>query len=237
MQQWRLLILALGVFAFSSAAASANSFTTFTSQGLFLSQLGLLVTDTYDAEGYKHGDIFDAGPFALDIFSSAGMSGVLGETTYESTTFTNLNIIEHASSGSDSYCAGCNGSFRLTFASTSVGGPTGVYGVGFVFSGTDGGPLGPKYVAYVGFGDGTFENLTLPVSDPVAFLGLTSPTGIQSIHFGLADGLAATEGNFALDELTIGAAPGAVVPEPGSLGLLGLGLLALTRRRFVWRRV
>ena len=158
------------------------------------------------------------------------MSAVLGETDYSSTSRSNYNMI--ATQPTNRYCNGCNGTFRLTFTSTSVGSSDGVYGVGFNFGnrGT------PQYYATVTFGDGTVIDYAMPIETDfinlTAFWGITSDQLIKSIHFGLPGGGTTNEGLFAIDNLEIGG-PSSVtaVPEPASLLLLGSGLVGVVRYR------
>src|SRR5690349_24903195 len=79
----------------------------------FQTDVTFTVTDDYSNPGY------------VFIQNDAVMSGVLGETDYMTTGFMNLNIVSGGT-----YCAGCNGSFLLTFTTTTVGNNEGVNGVG-----------------------------------------------------------------------------------------------------------
>jgi MYXO-CTERM domain-containing protein len=148
------------------------------------------------------------------------MSSVLGETDYQTTGFSNLNIIFNQASDAR-YCAGCNGSFRLTFTSTSVGTASGVYGAGFDIehnSATD-------YFAFITYGDNTTDNINLPAN--ASFFGVTSDVAVKSIHIGLTNGGSTTGGSISIDDLTIGSA----VPAPGALALLAAAGFASRRRR------
>jgi hypothetical protein len=205
-------LLSVGLLAGPMAANAVVIFDRAT----FEAALDTKIVDDYENPSY------------VFVQPDADMSAVVGETQYTSTGFPNNNIV-FQSGGNHYYCAGCNGSFLLDFTSTSVSGAGGVYGVGFDFS--NGRTL--PYVAYVTYGNGSTENLALsPAGFPdLEFWGITSDLLIASIHFGLTDGGTTREGDFALDNLTIGNAGS--VPEPGSLTLLGLGLagLGLSRRR------
>jgi len=134
------------------------------------------------------------------------MSAFLGETDYETTGFVDWNFIL----GTEEYCAGCNGSFRLTFTSTSVtSGGVGVLGFGFDFSAhSDAAP----YFGYVAFGDGTFQDFAIPPG--AGFFGLTAPELVVSVHVGLAGGGATTGGAIEIDNLTIGGAGGCSLTCP-----------------------
>ena len=170
---------------------------------VFENTLGTVITD----------DFGSAYPDGFAIYSNAVMSGFFNETGFTSTGFTNLNI----HTASDRYCAGCNGSFRLSFATTSVTATNGVFGAGFDIT------AGGGFIAFVTFGDNSTAEYTLPPAQ--SFWGITSPLEIQSIHLGLSGGASTTNGYFEIDNLTIGDA--AAVPEPATFSLFGAGLLAL----------
>lgn len=199
----------------NGAVAAALAITTLTSQAAptffanragFLATLNSSVTDDYSNPGY------------VFINSDAAMSAVLGETDYRSTGFSNLNIVNGAA-----YCAGCNGSFELSFTTTSVGDANGVFGVGLDVKANTG------YHAYITFGDNSMQDVLVAGS----FFGLTATEEIKSIHFGLANGGTTTGGSFLIDNLTIGS-QGSRVPEPASLALVGtalLGVFGASRRR------
>lgn len=205
-----LALLAVGAIAVSSYAQ-----TFYNNRATFEAALTSMVKDGFDNEGYGQGDVVNQP--TLDIHSDAHMSAVIGETDYNTTGFTNWNII-YNQPGDPRYCAGCNGSFRLIFTSTSQGDANGVFGVGFDVEAHSG-----SYVAYITYGDGGTENANVSASGQ--FWGVTTTRKINNIHFGLANGGRRTDGSFGIDDLTIGA------PEPTTLSLLALGGLALLRRR------
>lgn len=183
------------------------------------------ITDDYSATGYLTGDIFSDA--TISIHTDASMSAVLGETEYTTTGFADINKVVFGGwygLSEPAYCAGCNGTFRLSFLTTSISGPAGVFGVGFdILRNADG------YVAFVTLGDSSTEQYPLPIG----FFGITSAKSISSIHVGLAGGVATTAGHMVIDNLTIGAE----IPEPTSVSLLFIGLAAsillsrLRRRR------
>lgn len=197
------IALVLSATLASSAFAAATVYNT---RASFLTQLGASVTDDYANPGYAF------------INSNAAMSAVLGETDYVSTGFNNLNIVT-----GESYCAGCNGSFRLEFTSTSVGGANGVFGVGMDVFANSG------YHAFVTYGDDSTEDILITTPGN-GFFGVTAAEDIKSIHFGLAGGGTTIDGYYQIDNLTIGAQ---LLPEPTPLMLAGLAFmgLAATRRR------
>ncbi len=213
-------VCGLGAALLFAVPALADGTTQYTDRATFESALGTIVLDDYQAAGYLVGDVSDGG--TLDIHTNAHMSGILGETDYFTTGFSNWNFITGPVGGNKSYCAGCNGSFRLIFTTTSVGSPSGVFGAGFdVLSNSAGLP----YHAFVTFGDNSTLDVALPSG--ASFWGITSSLDIQSIHLGLANGGSTTQGSFLMDNLTIGN----VVPAPGVLVMLGVAGFARRRRR------
>ncbi len=207
--------LAAAAFAclFSVSLASAATFT-FSDKTKFTPVAGASVTDGYENANY--------GLFMAD----AEMSAVLGETQYTTTGYKDLNIV-HDGFGTNSYCAGCNGSFLLDFTSTSVGTSSGVSGVSMDYLNGDG---NNPYTAFVTFGDGSTANYGLEKFINLnGFWGITSDLLISSIAFGLVDGGATLKGYFGMDNLTIGQhlfdePPLSAVPLPAALPLYGAGM-------------
>ena len=216
--------LATSTIAHADTIVYANSVT-------FQAALGTSITDTYSAPAYQHGNKYDGAD--QDWFFNAAMSAVLGETDYESTQHSDFNLIRHTATN-DYYCAGCNGSFKLTFDSTSVSDASGVFGAGFNFVNTGG------YTAFVTFGDMTTANYQLPFVGQVGntlpgFFGITSDLGIRSIYLGL-NGQPTFNAVVAIDDLTIGnesTAASAVPDTASSMGLLVLGLVAVALLKIV----
>ena len=172
MKKIQLFSLLIMVGAIMSSFSYAATPTFYTDRPTFEAALATLVTDDYSpASGY---------PGGFNVFNNATMSGYFGETDYETTGHNNQNIIQ----GSETYCAGCNGSFRLLFTSTLfTQGGTGVFGVGLdIISNSSALP----YFAYITYGDATTESIALPIG--ASFFGVTAPELIQSIHFGLSGG-------------------------------------------------
>ncbi len=201
-----LTCLSLAALALVGLPSGAKAqFSTYSSRPPFEALLGSSITDDYSSAGY------------LWIQSNAAMSAVFGETVYQSTGFNNLDIVVGGT-----YCAGCNGSFLLSFAGTSVAtAGVGVFGVGFdLYNSTE-----LPYTAFVTFGDGSSTNIALPATWNFTFFGLTSNDLISTIAFGLPNGATTQQGSFAIDNLTIGST--STVPEPASMTLLATGLVCL----------
>jgi hypothetical protein len=172
------------------------------SRAAFEDMLGASVTDSYSNPGY------------VFVQNDAAMSAVLGETDYVSTGFNNLNIVLGGR-----YCAGCNGSFRLIFTSTSVTEGNGVFGVGLDIVSNSG------YSALVSFGDGGTQLYALPGSGN--FWGITSTRQVSQIDFG-PGGNPSTSGYFQIDNLTIGAVP---EPQTWALLIVGFGMIGAAARQ------
>jgi hypothetical protein len=215
-----------GVLA-GASSISWSATVTYTSEATFLSQVGPSFTDDYSAPGYAVGDVSNGS--AYDYHTDAHMTAVQGQTAYTSTQYSNWNIIgpSFPLQTDPTYCAGCNGTFRLTFTSTSYGSANGVYGVGFNYYNQG----SPQYTAYVTYGNGTTENIALPVTSTGLYFGITSDLLVKSIHFGLANGGTTPNGLFGIDDLTIASSP---VPLPAGVWLLlsgGGALVGVARRR------
>jgi len=202
--------------------AMGGGTTQYNDRATFESQLGTFIVDGINDKAYQHGDSFDGD--TIDIHTNAQMSSIIGETDYFTTFFTNHNIIFN-SANDPRYCAGCNGSFELSFTTTSVGSVSGVFGAGFDIE-TNSAAL--PYHAFITFGDSS--TLDVPIPPGVSFWGITSNLDIQSIHFGLENGGSTAEGSFAIDDITIGdSAAGSPCPwDLDSTGSVGTSdLLAL----------
>ena len=192
-RRWSLLmgalcLLVLAMLASPGLPAQAATPVFYTGRTAFEEALGTMVTDDYGSPPYPPGG---------GIYSDAAFSAFLGETDYHTTGHVDWNF----RLSSERYCAGCNGSFELSFQTTSVTeGGTGVYGVGLDLVGNNG------YYAFITYGDATTDDILLPVGD--SFFGVTAPELIVSIHFGLSGGGSTTSGYLEIDNMTIGnAAP------------------------------
>ena len=210
-------VCGLGAALLFAMPVLAEGTTQYNNRATFEAALGTIILDDYTAAGYLAGDVINNA--TLDIHSNANMSGIVGETDYRTTGHTNggigWNII--LSSGTNRYCAGCNGSYELGFTTTSVGTASGVYGAGLDIV------TNSNYYAFVTFGDNSTLNVALATS---GFWGITSNLDIKSIHIGLSGGGSTTGGYMEMTNLTIGD-----VPAPGVLAMLGLGGFAYRRRR------
>ena len=170
---------ALAVLATGTAQAATPTY--YNDRLAFQADVTSTVTDDYQ------------NPLYMFNQSNAVMSAVLGETDYFTTGFADWNLVV----GGGHYCAGCNGSFQLSFQNTSVGNAVGVNGAGFDIASSDN-----SYYAYITFGDGTTANIQLP---PAGFFwGVAAPERVQSIHVGLSNGASTTGGYIEIDNLTVG---------------------------------
>jgi hypothetical protein len=188
---WMLL---LAVVASPGIPVQAATAVYYTDRTTFEAALVNMVTDDYGTPPY---------PAGWGLYSDAIFSAYLGETDYHTTGFADWNIRQAAGN----YCAGCNGSFELSFQTTSVTeSGTGVYGVGLDILGNS---SSLPYYAFITYGDGTTDDIALPVvaDDGISFFGVTAPELIASIHFGLSGGGSTTGGSVVIDNLTIGNAP------------------------------
>lgn len=177
----------LGVgLATVGAEARAATPTYYANQAVFQADITNAVVDDYSNPGY----VFNQ--------DNATMSAVLGETEYMSTGHGNLNLISNMPA-QPYYCAGCNGSFELSFQSTSVGNAIGVAGVGFRVQTHS---LSVPYFAFITYADGTTDNVAIPAAGE--FWGVTAPERIERIHIGLSGGGTTTSGSFGIDDLIVG---------------------------------
>ncbi len=197
-----LAVALLGLFSTGVSSSLAATRTTYALRAVYQLALGAgsISTDGYEtSNGY---------PAAFSILSAAVMSAAFGETDYASTFFVipDWNFITGSSGIDQNYCAGCNGSFRLSFTTASeiCSGSVldGVFGVGFdieshSFSGS---PAGP-YSAFVTYGDGTTENFNFPAG--ASFFGITSPDLINNIHVAV-NNVPTGSGSITIDNMTLG---------------------------------
>ncbi len=176
------LLVPIGAIA-SLAAGSAYAATPtfYDDQTAFQTDITYSVTDDYSNPAY------------MFIQSDAAMSDVLGQTDYHSTGFMDLNIVSGGT-----YCSGCNGSFELSFQTTTLGTAEGVNGVGLTILSND---MMMPYFAYITYADGTTEDLQMGFG---GFWGVSAPERIERIHFGLSGGVSTTNGYFQIDNLIVG---------------------------------
>lgn len=210
----KILLASAAAVVFAAVPAHATT-TLYTDVVTFEGKLGTSVVDDYQDPGY--------------VFSQndATMSGVIGETRYETTGFPDNNLVPTITGTTEQYyCAGCNGSFNLYFDATSVTTGNGVFGVGFDFFNTN---ANVNFDALVTFGDGSTELYDLDIIGfpNFQFFGITSDDLISSIAFG-PDGGTTQAGSFGIDNLTIGdmGAMGAV-PEPATWAFMIFGFGAI----------
>lgn len=195
------LFLMLGA-ALAFAGTAQAAVVTYANQAAFLASVSNPKIDNFDGN--------------FQILSNAAIKAAsAGSVGYASTGFSNLNIV----SGGN-LCWGCNGSGVVDLTDTNVGTINGVYGFSMDLHHNFG------YNAYVTFGD----NSTLALLSPIGYYGMTSTSLIKRIEFAHAPGQTSTDGSMSLNTVTVAAAA-SDVPEPGSLAMLGLGLLGLAGAR------
>ena len=200
------------VYSLATVVAGPG-FSLFSDRAVFEAELGTKVADDYQNPGYDP----DGDPSTFNVLSNAAMSAVVGETEYTSTFYNDTNLVFHFPGSTDAiYCSGCNGSYQLSFTTTSVGDASGVFGVGldvdriihsFVFT--------EHPYAFITFGDGTTASAALAQG----FWGITAGKHIRSIHVGRADGSPSGLAYIEIDNLTLGSTPligVAIDIKPGS---------------------
>jgi hypothetical protein len=190
---------------------NAEPFTFYPDRASFLAAVGPSMTDDYSAYG---------APGSSVQLSDAEMSAVLGETAYEAISFPDLNVVAPFGDGGPSYCAGCNGNFRLSFDNTSFSVGGGVFGVGVTIllhtsrhsargDVIPGDTVLPGTVL-VEFKNGKVLAVTIPADvgffgPDIFFLGLTDNRGIKSLTFGIEP---LSQRHFwVIDDLTIAGRP------------------------------
>lgn len=202
----------------------------FNDRALFTDSIGTSINDDYSSYGAPVGGSVN--------LTNIEMSQVLGETRYESISFSDLNLVGDVYLHGDgtNYCAGCNGNFSLFFDDTSLSENGGVYGVGvdLVLHTSRRGAIGDvttgetsvSGIVRVEYTDGQLEDLFVPADigffGPESyFLGIIDDRGIKSLTVGTEP--LSQRHRWVIDNLTIASA---AVPEPGALTLLGAGLIA-----------
>lgn len=219
-----VLLAAFSIFNQSTAFGE----TTYLDRNTFASVVGTQITDTFAAATYGYA------PGGSLVLTDSAMSAAFGQTRFQSTAYSQYNGINIVGSigavASEAYCAGCNGSFLLSFADTSLSTSSGIFAAGVDVVYTERIP----YHAFVTFGDGSTSNYQLPsvlAFQPSIFWGVSSDKGIKSIHFGEINGGVTRRDAFAIDNLTIATAVTAVPePETYALMLAGLGLMGTVAR-------
>jgi hypothetical protein len=187
----RLLTIVIVAVALSVAAqANAEPIKFYPDRASFLAAVGPSFTDDYSAYG---------APGSSVQLSDAAMSAVRGETAYEAISFHDLNLVAPFGDGGPSYCAGCNGNFRLSFDNTSFSVGGGVFGVGvsILFHTSRHSARGDVIpgdtvlpgTVLVEFKNGKVLAVTIPADvgffgPDSFFLGLTDRRGIKSLTFG-----------------------------------------------------
>ncbi len=202
MKRFLKLLALLGLAATLASNAFASTLT-YNNQSAFLAAISNPKIDDFNGPGFN-------------IYTNAQMQTLSqGHVGYHSTGWGNLNVVL-----TGTLCWGCNGSGYMDLTATNVGGVNGVYGFAADVH------LNTGYNAYLTFGD----NSTMTLSNPLGFIGFTSDLLIKRIEFAHSPGQTSIDSFVSFDEVIIGA-PGTQVPEPASVALQGLGLLALFAMR------
>jgi hypothetical protein len=212
--------------------------TYFADRASFLAAVGTTITDDYS--GYT------PTPNNPVVLTNTQMSSVLGETVYESISFSDLNLVGNVYIYGDgtNYCAGCNGNFRLLFDDTSLSIGGGIFGVGvdIVLHTSRHSSIGsviPGDTVVDGtvlaeFSDGSVEAITVPADvgffgPEVFFLGLVDERGIRSLTIGTEP--LPQRHLWVIDNLTVASA----VPLPTPIMLLCSALPVFLAAARPWR--
>jgi hypothetical protein len=192
-KQYLASFLTLSVMLGLLTSAHAQTIQ-YSDRASFLNAVGQSITDDYSA--------YPSSSESSVRLTNAEMSAVLGETRYESLSFTDLNLVGDVYIHGDktNYCAGCNGNFQLIFDDTSLSRRGGVFGVGLDIllhtarRNAIGDVVPGDTVADGGIRieltDGTVKLLTIPADigffgPETYFLGLTDSRGIRSLTIGV----------------------------------------------------
>jgi hypothetical protein len=218
---WCTLLFGLALVLNAAIAQAVPTY--YTDRASFLGAVGASITDDYS--GY---------PPQWVTLTNAEMSAVLGETSYESLSFQDLNIVGDVYIHGDgtNYCAGCNGNFRLTFDNTSLTVGGGVFGIAvdIVLHTSRHSAIGDVIpddtvadgTVLVEFTDGTVDQVIVPADigffgPETFFLGFTDDRGIKSLTIGTEP--IPLRHSWVIDNLTIAAPvlkPITIDIKPGS---------------------
>ena len=199
----RIAFLVFMVFISTAALAGTADVVVYTDRDAFNAALasGSSVTDDFSS--------YELGPDGCEVISNSDMSSLFtvqnGVTTeFESTFWDNQNMINEETPDNPQFCWGCDGSGQLSFPDGDVW----AMGMDVLWAWGGDGPEG-QWFAFVTLQGGEQWQIQLPhvFFEPSEFWGIVSDVPILSGHFGAGGGEPWVNGEFTIDNLTLGQLP------------------------------